>query len=61
MIFRKAILIIHGFAGGTYDQEYLANELELQSHFDVFTFTLPGHDNNGFSKIKMENHRKEDA
>lgn len=53
MIFRKAILIIHGFAGGTYDQEYLANELELENHFDVYTFTLPGHDNT-HSKIKME-------
>jgi len=53
MIFRKAILIIHGFAGGTYDQEYLANELELENHFDVYTFTSPGHDNS-HSKIKME-------
>ena len=42
--FRKAILIIHGFAGGTYDQENLANYLELNPMFDVYTFTLPGHD-----------------
>lgn len=53
MIFRKAILIIHGFGGGTYDLEYLANKLELVNHFDVYTFTLPGHDNN-LEKIKME-------
>lgn len=39
-----AILIIHGFAGGTYDQEKLANNLQLIDNFDVFTFTLPGHD-----------------
>jgi len=44
MVFRKAILIIHGFAGGTFDLEYLANSLEFQRNFDVFSFTLPGHD-----------------
>lgn len=44
MFRRKAILIIHGFAGGTYDQEYLANFLELERKFDVYAFTLPGHD-----------------
>lgn len=46
MIFRKAILIIHGFAGGCYDNEYLANYLELNRWFDVYQFTLPGHDKN---------------
>lgn len=53
MLFRKAILIIHGFAGGTYDQEELANYLELNNSFDVFQFTLPGHDKN-LSKVKYE-------
>jgi tRNA threonylcarbamoyladenosine biosynthesis protein TsaE len=43
-MFRKAILIIHGFAGGTYDQEVLATKLELNWRYDVFNFTLPGHD-----------------
>ena len=41
-----AVMIIHGFAGGTYDEENLANYLELSIHFDVFQFTLPGHDKN---------------
>ena len=50
MIFRKAVLIIHGFAGGTYDEEELAFYLELNKSFDVFQFTLPGHDKN-LSKI----------
>lgn len=50
-MFRKAILIIHGFAGGTYDEEELANYLELNREFDVFTFTLPGHERN-LSKVK---------
>lgn len=53
MLFRKAILIIHGFAGGTYDIEELANYLEFNRTFDVFQFTLPGHDKN-LSKVKYE-------
>ena len=52
-MFRKAILIIHGFLGGTYDLELLANNLELNKNFDVFQFTLPGHERN-FSKVKYE-------
>ena len=51
MLFKKVILIIHGFAGGTYDQENLANYLELNRNFDVFQFTLPGHDKN-LSKVE---------
>jgi len=53
MLFRKAILIIHGFAGGTYDAEDLANELELIKNFDVYQFTLPGHHKN-LSKVKYQ-------
>lgn len=53
MIFRKAVLVVHGFAGGTYDQEDLANYLELNSLFDVYQFTLPGHDKN-LSKVKYQ-------
>ena len=44
MFKHKAILIIHGFAGGVYDEEYLINYLEFKRNFDVFSFTLPGHD-----------------
>ena len=44
MFRRCAVLVIHGFAGGTYDQEYLTNFLELERKFDVYSFTLPGHD-----------------
>lgn len=52
-MFKKAILIIHGFAGGTYDEENLANYLELNRQYDVFQFTLPGHDKN-LSKVKYD-------
>lgn len=55
MNFRKAILLIHGFAGGSYDYGDLGNDLQLFRNFDVFTFTLPGHD-----KYKINNVTKED-
>ena len=44
MFRRYDVLVIHGFAGGTYDLEYMTNFLELERKFDVYSFTLPGHD-----------------
>lgn len=52
--FRKAVLIIHGFAGGVYDLEYLATTLELNPRLDVYTFTLPGHTGENTKKITKE-------
>lgn len=53
-LFRKAILIVHGFAGGVYDQEYLQHQLELVNNYDVYSFTLPGHDGDTSKKITYE-------
>ena len=50
---RKAVLIIHGFGGGTFDEEILANTLEFDKRLDVYSFTLPGH-NNDFNKVTKE-------
>ena len=45
MFFRKkAILMIHGFVGGCYDFDNFHNDLQLYKNFDVFTFTLPAHE-----------------
>ncbi len=52
--FRKAVLMIHGFAGGTYDEENLAFDLELDKKLDVYSFTLPGHDKSIIIKVKKE-------
>ena len=52
--FRKAILLIHGFAGGCYDYGDFGNDLEPYKKFDVYTFTLPGHDKQIINKIKRE-------
>lgn len=49
--FRKAVLIIHGFAGGTYDEESLFFHLQPDLRFDVYNFTLPGHSTNLSNKI----------
>lgn len=46
MIFRKAVLIIHGFAGGVYDEESLQYKLTPNWELDVYNFTLPGHERN---------------
>jgi len=54
MFFKRAVLIIHGLGGGTYDIEYLANYLQTVRSFYVYTFTLPGHDRILQSKIKKE-------
>ncbi|MBQ8892079.1 MAG: alpha/beta fold hydrolase [Bacilli bacterium] len=43
---KKAILVIHGFVGSLYDNEYLMNYLELDNRFKVFARTLPGHHTN---------------
>lgn len=55
MLKKKAILLIHGFAGSIYDYGELANGLELISNYKVFTYTLPGH-----NKIIIDDVTKED-
>ena len=56
--FRKAILLIHGFAGGNYDYGEIGNDLELYSNFDVYTFTLPGHEKMIIDKVTKRINQK---
>ncbi len=51
--YRKAVLIIHGFAGGTYDEEPLFFHLQPNLKFDVYNFTLPGHSTNLSNNISF--------
>lgn len=51
---RKAILLIHGFAGGCYDYGDFANDLESYKNFDVYAFTLPGHDKLIIKKVSKD-------
>ena len=54
MIFRKAILLIHGFGGGIYDFGTLGNDLQMYLDFDVFTFTLPGHEKGYINNVTKD-------
>lgn len=51
-LFRKAVLIIHGFAGTTKDEEPLYYELNNMFRYDVYNFVLPGHDRVTYSVTK---------
>ena len=58
IIFRKAIVIIHGFTGSLYDNEYLMNYLEYEPLFDVYAETLPGHNQDRFSDASVNDWKK---
>jgi len=50
---KKAVLIVHGFVGTLYDNEYLMNYLEYDKNYDVFARTLPGHHtNDNYQKVE---------
>lgn len=51
---RKAVLFIHGFVGGAYDFGVLPRELESLKQFDVYSFTLTGHDLTIVKNVKYE-------
>lgn len=54
---KEAVLIIHGFAGGCYDEESISTYLELHG-YHVFQFTLPGHDKKMFQHVTREDWKK---
>ncbi len=58
IILRKAIVIIHGFTGNLYDNEYLMNYLEYNPRFDVYAETLPGHNQDRFSDASISDWKK---
>jgi len=49
---RKAVLIIHGFGSGTWENEYLTINLQLTKRYDVYNFTLKGHSDNVIKDVK---------
>lgn len=60
MLFRKkAVLLIHGFVGGIYDYGNLQNYIQVNKKFDVYTFTLPGHEKHIVKDVKYEEWIKE--
>ena len=51
---KKALLFIHGFAGGTYDYGELINDLELSGLFDTFSYTMKNHGNLVINKVTKD-------
>ncbi|MDD3048687.1 MAG: alpha/beta fold hydrolase [Bacilli bacterium] len=54
MCLKKAVLMIHGFGGGTWENEYLANYLTFNYKYDVYAFTLPKHQQEIISSVNFE-------
>lgn len=54
MLKKKAILLIHGFAGGAYDYGDLPNDLEFINNYKVFTYTLPGHNKSIINNVTKD-------
>lgn len=50
-MFRTAVLVIHGFCGGLWENEYLVNNLQQYRNLDVYAYTLPGHEKDFLAKI----------
>ncbi len=50
-MFRTAVLVIHGFCGGLWENEYLVNYLQQYRNLDVYAHTLPGHEKDFLAKI----------
>ena len=54
MIFRKAVLFIHGFSATYYENEYCINTLQKYPELDVYTFTMPGHETPIMRKVPYQ-------
>lgn len=63
MIFRKAVLFIHGFSASYYENEYFINTLQRYPELDVYTFTMPGHETPFMRKVPYSDwiNRSEEA
>ncbi len=53
-MFKKAVLIIHGFMGEISEVEYLNNQINLNSNIDAYAFSLPGHDKYTIKDVKYQ-------
>lgn len=54
MLFRKAVLFIHGFSAHYYENEYCINTLQRYKELDVYTFTMPGHETPIMRKVPYQ-------
>ena len=47
---KKAVLFIHGLSAKKEDNEYFLDKLKKYRNIDLYTFTLPGHENDKVTK-----------
>jgi len=52
-LFKKCVFVIHGFGGALWENEYLVNEFTRKG-FDVYAYTLPGHEKDVLGGVKYE-------
>lgn len=51
---RKAVLFIHGLSAKKEDNQYFIDEMKKYPNIDMFSFTLPGHENDKVTKVKYK-------
>ena len=50
----KAVLFIHGLSAKKEDNEYFLNAMEKYKNIDIYSFILPGHENDKITKCKRK-------
>lgn len=51
---KKAVLVIHGFGGSIIETENFINHVMFNTNYDVYGFTLPGHDKAVVNHVKYK-------
>lgn len=50
----KAILFIHGLSAKTEDNQYFIQEMKKYRNIQIYSFVLPGHENDQMTKVKSK-------
>lgn len=50
----RAVLFIHGLSAKKEDNQYFIDKMKKFSNIDIYTFTLPGHEENKMTKVKYQ-------
>lgn len=50
----KAVLFIHGLSAKKEDNQYFLDKMNEYSNIDIYSFTLPGHENDKLERVKYQ-------
>lgn len=50
----KAVLFIHGLSAKKIDNKYFINKMKMHNDIDLYSFVLPGHENDEVKKVKYQ-------